>query len=498
VLIRVLCARQLRVGLRTYYPGFSVRDTAGAFAGFEPDIARRIADFLGVGMDMRAVDPKTRIPTLTDGTVDLVIATMGHSVQRDGEIRFIRPHYYRSETAIVGTIDSPVAKLADLSGNTVCLPLGAASNIMFARNHARILTFERPEQLIDALRFGECRLIVQDDTFFAGFFADPAWAAKFAIKFRFSPQPWGIGIARSDSAQFGDLLDALSVAFHADGTFLRLAEAHRLDLSFLRSEQAQWADPRCLTQAGLAAADCLAPPYDPSDAGDASALAPYVSWLERAIADSFGIHLDLSLFRNRITIGLLAEGIGYSLALIVGTQVSTLLIALGFGWLMVRGVAPVRHLIGAVTALGQVTPLPLLMFFASVLAGGIAHYSGEIALAAAIVAIGLYNGSNAARAFGDAHLALRRQAHEGDFRQAVALAGAQLVAFLINAAKGSPAAGMIGVPEFLNIVTDLTANSGDRVTMHVILLVFYVVLVLMVIRVLSWGRARYLDPERSS
>src|ERR1051326_5480571 len=42
VLVSVLCEGHLRVGLRGYYPGFSVRDEAGAFTGFEPDIARRI------------------------------------------------------------------------------------------------------------------------------------------------------------------------------------------------------------------------------------------------------------------------------------------------------------------------------------------------------------------------------------------------------------------------------------------------------------------------
>ena len=72
----------------------------------------------------------------------------------------------------------------------------------------------------------------------------------------------------------------------------------------------------------------------------------------------------------------------------------------------------------------------------------------------------------------------------------MSLADVQLVAFLINAAKGSPAAGMIGVPEFLNVITDLTADSRDRITMYLMLLLFYVSLVLVVIWLLSVLRAR--------
>ena len=99
------------------------------------------------------------------------------------------------------------------------------------------------------------------------------------------------------------------------------------------------------------------------------------------------------------------------------------------------------------------TPLPLLMFFVYVIVGAVLHFSGMIALVAAVLAIGLYNGSNAARAIFEAHCTLLlRHATTGDaaadatgdvgrptFFRAISLANVQLVAFLINAAKGESA-----------------------------------------------------------
>ena len=487
VLQQILCSGRMTVGLRTFYPGFSLRNERGEFEGFEPDIARRIAAFLGVELAIRAVDPKSRIPMLEEGRIDLTIATMGHSVQRDGEVRFIRPHYYQSETAVVGPVASPVHEWDSLAGRTVCIPLGANTNIMFVRNHVRILTFERPEQLVDALRFNECQYVAHDDTFFAGFLADPGWTALYGIKFTFAQLPWGMAVAHKNTARWAGLLDALSMAFHVDGTFERLAAAHKLRLAYFADEHARLADPGCLTADGMPAASCLAPPVDLSDSADASPLAPYVARIEQALAAQLGISVDLSLLSSGSKASLLAEGIGYSIALIISTQASTLAFALGLGWLMVGRGRAIRLVVRIFTALGQVTPLPLLMFFVYVIAGSFAHYSGPIALAAAVFAIGLYNGSNAARAIDEANRA--RAGGEG-FRRAVGLAGVQLVSFLINAAKGSPAAGMIGVPEFLNVMTDLTANSRDRTTMQVILLVFYVILVLVVIRLLTMARMR--------
>jgi ABC-type amino acid transport system permease subunit len=58
-------------------------------------------------------------------------------------------------------------------------------------------------------------------------------------------------------------------------------------------------------------------------------------------------------------------------------------------------------------------------------------------------------------------------------------------AFLINATKATPAADLIGVPEFLSVLTDLTAYSRDRLGVYLVLLVFYSLLVLVTIGGLS-------------
>ena len=98
---RIVCRGQIRVGLRTQYPPFADR-VVGRFQGFEVDLAQEIAHRLGVRMEPVTVTPANRIAALGEGRVDLVIATMGHTVQRDAQARFVRPHYHQSRTVIVG------------------------------------------------------------------------------------------------------------------------------------------------------------------------------------------------------------------------------------------------------------------------------------------------------------------------------------------------------------------------------------------------------------
>jgi ABC-type amino acid transport system permease subunit len=388
---------------------------------------------------------------------------------------------------VVGAKDEKVTDWDDLGGKTVCLPVGSNSNIVVMRHHVRILTFDRPELLVDALNFHQCAFVMHDDTFFAAMLADPSWSAQFGVKFGFAPLPWGMAVARRGATELAELLTDLSIAYHANGVFLEMAKAEGVDTAYLTEEQKRWSTPGCVAADGSPVASCLLPPADDTDALDIARIAPEAKWLEAFSAKWFGIRLDLSLLEHASTLSLLLEGIGFSLALVLGTMLSTLGFALLFGRLMGWGPMRLRRAIDTVVSVAQTSPLPLLMFVGYVVAGGLTHYTAVVALMTAILVVGIYNGANAGRAINDAYQAnqTRRGAPRRSFMEAVSVAGIQLVAFLINAAKGSPAAGMIGVPEFLNVMTDLTAYSRDRVAVYLVLLVFYTGLMLIVIAVLT-------------
>ena len=99
-LVRIFCDGKIRVGVREYYPLFGTRE-GQVRSGYDVDVARALAKHLGVETVFTRVNAASRIPLLADDKIDLTIATMGHNTQRDGQVRFIRPHYYRSETIIV-------------------------------------------------------------------------------------------------------------------------------------------------------------------------------------------------------------------------------------------------------------------------------------------------------------------------------------------------------------------------------------------------------------
>jgi SAM-dependent methyltransferase len=65
-LIRVLCAHEIRVGIRRNYPLFATHD-GDQHTGYDIDVARAIANRLGVGLQWVYVRAAARISTPADG-----------------------------------------------------------------------------------------------------------------------------------------------------------------------------------------------------------------------------------------------------------------------------------------------------------------------------------------------------------------------------------------------------------------------------------------------
>lgn len=478
-LIRILCAGRIRVGIRDYYPLFATRD-GEIREGYEVDVALAIGRKLGVEVEFVRVNAATRIALLAEDRIDLVIATMGHNTQRDGQVRFIRPHYYQSETTLVGPRALSVSDWKDIAGRTVCVTVGNGSNAELVTEGARLMLFDEAGVLPERLKDETCTLAAQDDSFFAESFTDPAFAERYAQKFGFAQVPWGMAVARDGSEQLARALDLISQIFHRDGVFLELGRAHRIGTAFLEKQQAVWQRPECNTDAGSTADACVLPPLDaelkPTPfAGSVSAVeAWFESWSD--------IDLQLPMLKTAPAWSMFKDGVANSLILIAGALLATLAFALLFGAAQGSGSGLLRWPARLLTVMLQSSPIVLTLVIAAAIARALFPFSDAVALGASIAALGLANGSNAGQAISEAMTTLRAEADHGDlFARALGRSATQIVAFLVNAAKGSPIASFIGAPELLSALTDITSFSSGRATTYTLLLIFYTAVVMIVV-----------------
>ncbi len=485
---RVLCDGRIRIGVRSDYPQFAVRD-GDAWRGYEIDLARTLAARLGVSVEFVAVTPANRIAMLADDRVDLDIASIGHNTQRDSQARFVLPHYYQSETVLVAPRDLQLTGWGAVAGQTVCVTVGNGSNTELSLHGARLLLFDSSAELLDRLHAGTCSIVAQDDSFFAASFATPEFAALYEAKFGFFPVPWGMAVAQAGGASLAHALGLMLQMLHRDGSLVELARRNHIPTGFLLQRQAVWTRADCNRDDGAANPDCVLPPLETKLAP--TRFAPAVTAVENWLAERLGVPLSLPMFKTQAAWRLLRNGVQNSLILIAGAITATFGCALAFGALLGAGWRPLRWAARLVVTLLQSSPIVMTLVIAASLADLLLPYSDGVALTASITALGLTNGAYAGQAIHEAGQTLRVEAlHRSGratppppLRLAVRRSAGQIEAFMINATKGTPIASFIGAPELLNSLTDITSFSSERVATYWLLLIFYTVAVLLVLRV---------------
>ncbi|SEL87709.1 ABC-type amino acid transport substrate-binding protein [Roseateles sp. YR242] len=481
---RVTCRKEIRVGVRADYPPFG-QSTPDGPQGFEPALARLLAERMGVDIRFVEVSAADRMVVLGEDRVDMLIATTGHTVQRDEQALFVRPHYFESHTVVVGQRDAAlhaVNSLDALAGHTVCVTIGNSTNADLAVHGARLMLFSSARRLVEQIQNGTCPLAAHDDSLLL-----PLLPRHYEVKLSFAPLPWGIVVNRRSSS-LAQLLARELRWLHRDGTLLRLARQHGVGMPWLMSQQVRWSAPPCNAASAPDDPACVDPPRDNRLAP--TAVAGAAEALERWLQATWKLDITLAMLKTQVAWRLFLEGVGYSLALVAGAVLATVLLALGFGAGLCARSRWLRWPLWCVLQVVQSTPMVMFMAAAGMLLSSAGLVTPVMAWAVAVVVLGLFNGSNAGQAVAEARRHLRDAGRPAGLLAAALHARAQIASFAANATRGSPVASLIGVPELLAAQTDIASFSAESTTTFGLLLIFYMALVSLVVALLKRVQAR--------
>ena len=92
---------KLLAGVKFDTPPFGFLDKDNKPVGFDLDLATKVAEKIGVPVEFVKVTSPTRIPLLVSGNVDLVAASMTHTIERDKTIDFSITYYTGGQALLV-------------------------------------------------------------------------------------------------------------------------------------------------------------------------------------------------------------------------------------------------------------------------------------------------------------------------------------------------------------------------------------------------------------
>ncbi len=491
---------EIAIGVKADYPLFGQLGADGLPAGMEVDLAQDLARRLGVAARLVVVTSANRLQRLEDGTIDLVIATLGDTEQRREIATMIEPNYYASGVNLMVPPDSRLRDWAELRGQPVCATQGAYFNRQLAQRYlVRLLLFGNNRDAKLAVRAGRCVGWAYDDTAIASDLATPEWNGWRMPLPSVLVTPWALALPRGarDDALRHAVADIVA-DWHRDGTLISVEHRWGIPPSgFLLRAQALWRQvdglgvPVCRRDAGGNWPDACR-----NRALLTSNEANGLMRLGLAVKERFG--LDLSFVYDDYDRDSFLHGLMTTLLLVMGSMAGALLAGVAAAVAIDRRIPLLTPLLrGLVTVLRMTPPLlQIYVVFFGLGAWMAAHWGFAVdPIVAVLLCLSLYAGAAVTQALGEATELLANRI--AGFRlstptllQAMHAARGALVGILVNIAKATGMASAIAVPELISAATSIMAERGNLGVMMNLMMVTWFMVILGTVwslnRALAW------------
>jgi glutamate transport system substrate-binding protein len=219
-------AQKITVGTKFDQPLFGLKGLDGKPAGFDVEIAKIIAEDLGIPANkiQYVESPSTvREQLIQQGKVDIVVATYTINDKRKQLIDFAGPYYIAGQTILVKKDDNSITGPDSFKDGAkkVCSVTNStpAANIeKYLKNKAsQLVLFDVYSKCVDALKRGQVDAVTTDNVILSGFMSTNEGQFKLAGE-PFTEEPYGVGLKKGDKAFRDFINDTLEKSF-TDGRY---------------------------------------------------------------------------------------------------------------------------------------------------------------------------------------------------------------------------------------------------------------------------------------
>lgn len=219
----------LVVGIRADYRPYGYLDSDGNNIGIEPELARDVAERLGVDIEFVPVVASNRMEFLQQGRIDLMIATMTDTEERRRAVYIVEPNYYSSGTNVLAPKEVGFSAWEDLRGRPICGIQGAFYNRKTQEEFgAEIVAFTGTAEVLTALQQGRCQGFVYDDSFINARLQEDDWADYEMPMETIDDASWGLAVAHGEEA-FYQFMSETITDWHASGKIIELEEKYGVE-----------------------------------------------------------------------------------------------------------------------------------------------------------------------------------------------------------------------------------------------------------------------------
>jgi len=212
------------IGVKADYKPWGFRNEDGEIVGMEIDMAKNVAETMGVDLELVAVQSSNRMQFLEQGKIDMMIATMSDRADRREIVGIVGPNYYTSGTNVMSPKALGLSSWEDLRDKPVCGKQGAFYNkIVEERYGAQIVAFTGNAEAKQALRDKKCIAWVYDDSSIMSDLSSGNYGDFEMPLASEDDNPWGLAVPKAEeNCVFGRFMSGMQYNWHRDGTLIEL------------------------------------------------------------------------------------------------------------------------------------------------------------------------------------------------------------------------------------------------------------------------------------
>ncbi|ROO83442.1 amino acid ABC transporter substrate-binding protein (PAAT family) [Actinocorallia herbida] len=215
--------KTLRIGVKFDQPGIGQQTEDGEFEGFDVDVARYVAAYLGAAPDFVSITSGDRERLLRERKVDLVVASYSITPDRRLQVNFAGPYIIGHQDIMVREDDADIHSVHDLRGKRLCKAGGSISWKRVTVElgiRAKLVPATTYGECVEMLEAGMLDALTTDDVILAGFALRRPEAFRL-VKAKFTDEKYGIGLHKDDIGGCEAVNRAL-IAMYQDGTAEKL------------------------------------------------------------------------------------------------------------------------------------------------------------------------------------------------------------------------------------------------------------------------------------
>ncbi|MGA9871828.1 MAG: glutamate ABC transporter substrate-binding protein [Rhodococcus sp. (in: high G+C Gram-positive bacteria)] len=203
----------LVVGIKYDQPGLGLRNPDGTFSGFDVEVAKYVADKLGVSADnieFKEAPSAQRETLIQNGEVDYVVATYSITDTRKEKVDFAGPYFVAGQSLLVADGNTDITGPETLAGKRLCSVTGStpAQKIADEYPDVQLQPYDTYSACVESLRNGAIDAVTTDDIILAGYAAQYPGELK-VVGEPFTTENYGIGLAKDDTEGRNQINDAI-------------------------------------------------------------------------------------------------------------------------------------------------------------------------------------------------------------------------------------------------------------------------------------------------